>query len=52
MYCRTTSYIDQMSAWYDAKTKQEIVSIKMFEKLEVWLCHHTVDSIVINTEQL
>ena len=24
-----------MSAWYDAKTKQEIVSIKMFEKLEV-----------------
>jgi len=24
-----------MSAWYDAKTKQEIVSIKMFEKFEV-----------------
>jgi len=24
-----------MSAWYDAKTKQEIVSIKLFEKLEV-----------------
>jgi len=32
---RSTSYIDQMSAWYDAKTKQEIVSIKLFEKLEV-----------------
>lgn len=35
LLCRFTSYVDQMSAWYDVKTKQEIVSIKMFEKLEV-----------------
>jgi len=29
-----------MSAWYDAKTKQEIVSIKLFEKLEVGSALH------------
>jgi len=30
-----------MSAWYDAKTKQEIVSIKMFEKFEVSVALHS-----------
>lgn len=24
-----------MSAWYDVKTKQEVINIKVFEKLEV-----------------
>ena len=32
---RLTHYIEQMSAWYDAKTKAEVINIKLFEKLEV-----------------
>ena len=32
---RATTYVDQMSAWYDVKTKAEIINIKVFEKLEV-----------------
>ena len=35
---RVTSYVDQMSAWYDVKTKQEVINIKVFEKLEVLWC--------------
>lgn len=31
---RQTTYVDQMSTWYDSKTKQEVVTIKVFEKLE------------------
>ena len=31
---KTTSYVDQMSAWYDSKTKAEIINIKVFEQLE------------------
>ena len=27
-----------MSAWYDVKTKQEVINIKVFEKLEVHRC--------------
>ncbi len=34
---RLTTYVDQRSAWYEQKTKQEIVNIKIFEKLEVGL---------------
>ena len=32
---RVTCYVEQMSAWYDAKTKTEVMNIKVFEKLEV-----------------
>ncbi|XP_014669948.1 PREDICTED: WASH complex subunit strumpellin-like [Priapulus caudatus] len=31
---KTTVYIDQMKAWYDAKTHQEVLNIKLFERLE------------------
>ncbi|KAK2144442.1 hypothetical protein LSH36_756g00059 [Paralvinella palmiformis] len=31
---KTTTYIDQMNAWYDQKTKEEVVNFKLFEKLE------------------
>ncbi len=34
-FFRLTSYVDQMSAWYDVKTKLEVINIKVFEKLEV-----------------
>ncbi len=36
VFFRLTSYVDQMSAWYDVKTKLEVINIKVFEKLEVW----------------
>ena len=32
---KVTSYVDRMSAWYDNKTKTEVINIKVFEKLEV-----------------
>jgi WASH complex subunit strumpellin len=32
--CRMTSYIEQMTTWYDNKTRQEVVSFKVFGKLE------------------
>ena len=35
VYYRVTCYVEQMSAWYDAKTKAEVMNIKVFEKLEV-----------------
>ena len=31
----TTSYIEQMGTWYDNRTRQEVVSPKVFEQLEV-----------------
>jgi WASH complex subunit strumpellin len=34
-HCRTTTYIDRVSAWYDGRTKEEIINIKLFGKLEV-----------------
>ncbi|XP_038056716.1 WASH complex subunit 5-like [Patiria miniata] len=30
---RSTSYIDQMKTWYDVKTKQEVLDIKVFSKV-------------------
>ena len=32
---RTTTYIDQMSAWYDKRTTTEVVNIKLWEQLKV-----------------
>ena len=53
---RTTSYVDQMSAWYDLKTKQEIVNIKVFEKLEVRLIikifHVTIEPTINATDAI
>ena len=39
---RTTTYIDQMSAWYDKRTTTEVVNIKLWEQLKVTtgLCVH------------
>ncbi|EDV23219.1 uncharacterized protein TRIADDRAFT_27621 [Trichoplax adhaerens] len=34
---RTSSYINQMNAWYDVKTKEELVNIKLFSQLQVSL---------------
>lgn len=34
--CRITSYIDPMSAWYDNRTKLEIVNLKIWGQLKVW----------------
>lgn len=31
---KVTSYIDPMKAWYDSKTKQELVNRKLFQKLQ------------------
>ena len=31
---RTTTYIDQMNAWYDKKTSQELVNLKLWEQLK------------------
>ncbi|KAL5456944.1 hypothetical protein EMCRGX_G034172 [Ephydatia muelleri] len=31
---RTTTYIDQMNAWYDKKTTQELVNLKLWEQLK------------------
>ncbi|XP_076082010.1 WASH complex subunit 5-like isoform X2 [Mytilus galloprovincialis] len=31
---KLTSYIDPMKAWYDVKTKQELVNRKLFQKLQ------------------
>ncbi|XP_064625132.1 WASH complex subunit 5-like isoform X2 [Lineus longissimus] len=31
---KLTSYIDQMNSWYDNRTKQEIVNLKIFQLLE------------------
>ena len=31
---KVTSYIDPMKAWYDLKTKQELVNRKLFQKLQ------------------
>ncbi|ELU12274.1 hypothetical protein CAPTEDRAFT_155968 [Capitella teleta] len=31
---RTTTFIDRASAWYDGRTKEEIINIKVFSKLE------------------
>lgn len=35
LFHRLTSYIDPMKAWYDLKTKQELVNRKLFQKLQV-----------------
>ena len=35
VFVRTTSYIDQMSAWYDKRTTQEVVNLKLWEQLQV-----------------
>ena len=35
---RTTTYIDQMSAWYDKRTTTEVVNIKLWEQLKVSVC--------------
>ena len=32
---RVTTYIDQMSAWYDKKTNLELVNLRLWEYLEV-----------------
>ena len=32
---RVTTYIDQMSAWYDKKTNLEVVNLRLWEYLEV-----------------
>ena len=32
---RFTTYIDQMSAWYDKKTGQEILNLKLWQQLKV-----------------
>lgn len=31
---RTTYYIEKKNAWYDLKTKEEVVNMKLFKKLE------------------
>lgn len=35
---RTTTYIDQMSSWYDKRTTTEVVNIKLWEQLKVCGC--------------
>jgi len=32
---KTTVYIDRMSAWYDVKTRTEVVNLKLFSKLQL-----------------
>ena len=32
---RQTTFIEQMSAWYDKKTNQEVVNLKLWERLQV-----------------
>lgn len=32
---RVTTYIDQMSAWYDKKTNLEVINLRLWEYLEV-----------------
>ena len=46
LYFRATAYIDQMKAWYDIKTKQELVNKTVFSKIQVknaqrkqWISH-------------
>lgn len=34
---KTTYYIEKKSAWYDLKTKEEVVSLRLFKKLEASL---------------
>ena len=34
---RTTYYIEKKSAWYDLKTKEEVVNLRLFKKLELSL---------------
>lgn len=34
---RITTYIDQMKAWYDVRTKSEQVNRTLFQKLQVTL---------------
>ena len=51
IHFRVTSYVDQMSAWYDVKTKQEVINIKVFEKLEVriWICFNLIEMKYLQT---
>ena len=32
---RATTFIDQMSAWYDKKTQQEVLNLRLWEQLKV-----------------
>ena len=32
--CRTTCYIDQMGAWYDSRTKQEVMNLLILKQLQ------------------
>ena len=34
---KTTYYVDKKSTWYDLKTKEEVVSLRLFKKLELSL---------------
>ena len=34
IYCRTTCYIDQMGAWYDIRTKQEVMNLLILKQLQ------------------
>lgn len=34
IYCRTTVYIDQMGAWYDSRTKQEVMNLLILKQLQ------------------
>ena len=36
---RTTTFIEQMSAWYDKRTNQEVVNLRLWEQLQVHAFH-------------
>ena len=33
---RHTIFVEQMSAWYDKRTNQEVVNLKLWEQLQVY----------------
>ena len=35
LLCRLTTFVEQRSTWYDSKTKQQVLTSKVFEKIEV-----------------
>ena len=49
---RTTSFVEQMSTWYDDRTKAEVVNYKLFQLIQVrwnyWWGLPTVWSVILN----
>lgn len=39
---RQTTFVEQMSAWYDKRTNQELVTLKLWQQLQVRIEKHTL----------